>query len=204
MNRLDYYTIAFLISLLIFTIQSTLGIVDTIIFVAFVLSSLSLIFSRDTLPKDSSLLDDKEVHKYYYSRNNLYSYLMVTLFVLISIIYSTLSVFYNLRSGIVILALWFVAIICTYLITKFTQDFNKSKSFIDFLQRTFPESFAESNIDVTRSTIDQLNNGIEPSPKTDLEKKIITQYKEYSPEKSSELKSSDIKAINQSQPPIRK
>lgn len=204
MNRLDYYTITFFISLLIFAFQSTLGIVDTIIFVIFVISSLTLIFSRDTLPKESSLLDDKDIHKYYYSRNNLYSYLMVALFVVISIAYSTLSVFYNIRSGIVILILWFVAIILTYLITKFTQDFNRSKSFIDFLRRTFPESFNEDNQELTQNTINQLSKGIEPSSNSELQEKIIAQYKEYSPEKSSELKSSDIRAINDSSTGLRK
>lgn len=211
-KRLIYYIIAFMVCAIAFALFFWSPIVDALIFAAFVLSSLALVYSRDQLPKSQEMLEIPEVHYYYRRRINPYGYAMATMLVIISLLYAVFSVFLNVRSGIVILILWFIAIICTYFITKkfATQvDKNSSAEFIinklqldqekaynvkiliDYLSSN---NVKQDSLKFHEKNIIQLCSDLNIA--TELRNQVITEFFSYSNLTSKKVSSSEIEAVN--------
>src|SRR5690606_26903429 len=134
MARILYFTISFLISTVLFVLFNSSRVIDTIIFLIFIISALILVFSREELPKAKELLEIPEVHSYQKSRVNIYGYLMAGLLILVAILYSVLTVYLNLRTGIASLILWLLMIIASYVITKTTSEKTEIDKVIDFVK----------------------------------------------------------------------
>lgn len=118
MNRVVNYASAFVICLILFIAFNYSRLIDSLVFVVFILSSLYLLFSKDKLPKTKKALEIPEIHNYFKIRTSNYSYVLAALFIIDSIIYSLTTVFLNLRSGYSALILWLISIIALYFITK--------------------------------------------------------------------------------------
>lgn len=211
-KRLVNYAIAFIISLVGFFLFIWFPSIDAIIFIAFAIASLALVYSMDVLPKSDDLLEIPQVHHYYKQRINSYGYAMAAMLVVISVLYSILAVFLNIRSGVVALILWAVAIVATYFIgiifaskveenstldfvvrkTADTQeDVYKLKVLIDYLNVNKVDKdnlkFHEKNISLLCSQIELKQEIAEEATK------IFLEYKEAT---STKLTSSEINAIN--------
>jgi hypothetical protein len=122
MQRFSLFTIEFIICTLIFILFNSLLLIDTALFIVFIISAFFYVFSIEELPR-SDLMENPQVHYYKKSRVNYYGNSMFGLLIFLSIIYYLISSrLPTLRLGIVVIILWLIMLILTYLITRFTQQ----------------------------------------------------------------------------------
>jgi len=122
MYRLKLFTLEFFLILIFFLLFNNIELIDTFVFIVFLISSFLYIFSFETLPNKKKYLKIPQVNNYYYSKMNSYTYLMAFQLVIISLLYllsTTLLSF--IKQGWLALALWIIMIFNTYFITKYYQ-----------------------------------------------------------------------------------
>jgi len=210
MARILYFTISFLISTVLFVLFNSSGVIDTIIFLIFIISALILVFSREELPKAKELLEIPEVHSYQKSRVNIYGYLMAGLLILVAILYSVLTVYLNLRTGIASLILWLLMIIASYVITKTTSEKTEIDKVIDFVKLKTDDLNLEKELQIEKlvryifsnrkaKELDKKLNMF--SKKEKISKKfkdfVLQQYNSYYSALETKVTSDEIKALNE-------
>jgi putative flippase GtrA len=211
-KRLINYSIAFIIAIIAFVLFFWLPAIDAFIFIAFALSSLALVYSMDILPNKDELLEIPQVHHYYKQRINSYGYAMAAMLVVISVLYSILAVFLNVRSGVAALIVWVIAIISTYFISKLFSGKVEENSILDYVDKKVAKNSAESeqvkvlvsylissnvdekNISFHEKNIKQICSFIEIDE--ELANQSIRVYLSYRSATSSKVSSSEINAIN--------
>lgn len=210
MARILYFTISFLISTVLFVLFNSSRVIDTIIFLIFIISALILVFSREELPKAKELLEIPEVHSYQKSRVNIYGYLMAGLLILVAILYSVLTVYLNLRTGIASLILWLLMIIASYVITKTTSEKTEIDKVIDFVKLKTDDLNLEKELQIEKlvryifsnrkaKELDKKLNMF--SKKEKISKKfkdfVLQQYNSYYSALETKVTSDEIKALNE-------
>ncbi len=120
MQRLRLFTIEFTICLIVFFLFHWVALIDTVMFIIFVVSAFFYVFAIEELPK-KDYINLPQVHYYQKSRINYYGNSMLGMLVILSIVFYTLTVkFPTLRFGIVVFILWGLMLGITYIITYVT------------------------------------------------------------------------------------
>src|SRR5690606_21461106 len=162
------------------------------------------------LPKAKELLEIPEVHSYQKSRVNIYGYLMAGLLILVAILYSVLTVYLNLRTGIASLILWLLMIIASYVITKTTSEKTEIDKVIDFVKLKTDDLNLEKELQIEKlvryifsnrkaKELDKKLNMF--SKKEKISKKfkdfVLQQYNSYYSALETKVTSDEIKALNE-------
>lgn len=173
MDRTRNYEIGFIVSAILFLIFNNNGIIDAIIFIAFVLSSLALIYSLDVLPTSKESLKVPEIHYYYKSRMNVYGYSMAGMMVVLSMLFALLSMFLNLRLGLTVVILWLLAVIGSRVIIKFTRNLVDKNSIYDFVINSLQLQDTNSRVQATLLLDFLTRNNVKQDTVKTLEKEIV-------------------------------
>lgn len=133
MQRVLKYLLVMIVSIILQIILFSSPFIDSLTLLLFIISSYFLLFTREELPNNDTLLQSPEVRTYYKSKMNIYGYFSGGLFIILSLLFSIIMINIKIRLGILVIIIWILAVIGMYLITKYTQERVYKTLFFDWL-----------------------------------------------------------------------
>ncbi|MEP7103822.1 MAG: hypothetical protein ABI721_03875 [Candidatus Dojkabacteria bacterium] len=173
-KRFKIYTIAYVVSVLIFILNIFGSASASFLFLSFALTSFFLVFSIETLPKDN--LEKPQVYFYEKSRLNSYTYSLLILFVTAALLYYILSGIFKLNSGLTIITIWPICIVASQFIYKITVPNLPFEIAYDYLRTTLRINPTYDEEKLIKALLRELLPILDTSP---TEKELNTLEKEY-------------------------
>lgn len=133
MNRLTVYTIVFVVASVLYAVLFKFVLIDSILMISFVISTLAFIFTTEKQPEFVELLEEPKVHFYRKSRLNIYGYMMILSGVITAFGFYIASTNSSIRIGLLSLVLWLVLIIAAKLMTIYVSKIMLKDAVYDFV-----------------------------------------------------------------------
>lgn len=135
--RLILYTIGFVLSCIFYVLLINFPLVDSLLTLIFISSTIGFIFTREAKPEKEELLQNPKIHFYQKSRINLYGYLMVFAGAATAAIFYVATSNIAIRIGFLTLILWAILIIVSALATYYITKILFRDALYDYLVSSF-------------------------------------------------------------------
>lgn len=132
MFRIFVYLTAYIISLILAIVFNNQNWLESLIFMLFLISTITYTFSREGLP-DKDIQHYPEAFEYKEKRVNIYGYGMIFLLIVASMIYYINNINQIINSTLLILILWPAIILGSYFLAKIYTEREKIYPIYDYV-----------------------------------------------------------------------
>jgi hypothetical protein len=177
-NRFNLYLISYIASAIIFFINILGGFSPTFLFLSYIVSSFTLVFTFEILPEKK--LNSPQIHIYRSSRLNNYTYFIGGLFAFAAMIFYVATTIFPISNWIVVLIEWPICWAIAKYIANVTSPTTLSNMTFNFVLMNLGVELNYEQQKITSEFVDALESLIQQdklNESVDLKMSFVNQFK---------------------------